>query len=108
MLVYSLVSDVFYGAVALLIAAQEPPPGENRAAEESIGPERVERVLRAARVVLAGAGEDWAEGPAPGIDDSHRRVPHVARLRTSSIRSPSQSSPRESAASGRPARARIT
>ena len=42
-------------AVAPRVAAQQPPAGEDAALDEAVRAERVDRVLRAARVVLARA-----------------------------------------------------
>ena len=56
-----LVVRVVDAAVAPRVAAQEPPAGEHRAADEPVLAQRVERVLRAGRVVLAGAGREQPE-----------------------------------------------
>src|SRR5262249_35800992 len=86
--------------------------------DETVLPERAERVLRAARVVLAGAGRDQQpERVAVGVHEPHPgergRGPqtegHAATLpSTSSTRSTSQSCPRASAASGSPGRTAST
>src|SRR5207237_7635625 len=99
-------------AAAPGIAAKQPPAGEDRPAEEPVMPHRIERVLRAARVVLAAAAPEHAQRPAVGIDQPESRVggraqgvPHAdAFPRISSTRSLSQSKPRVSAASASPGR----
>ena len=52
-------------------------PASTRAANEPCVSQRVERVLRAARVVLAGAREQRPERPAPDVHGSDRRVLHA-------------------------------
>ena len=61
-----LVTRVVDAAVAPRVAAQESPAGEHGAADEAELAKRVERVLRAARVVLARpARREEPEGPPP-------------------------------------------
>ncbi len=57
----TLVTDVVDAAVAPRVAAQEPPGGQQAAAQETELPKRVDRVLRAGGVVLAAALREGAE-----------------------------------------------
>src|SRR5262245_31888413 len=97
-------------AMAPRVAAEEPPAGEHAATDEAELAERVERVLRAARVELARAfGCEKSEGPAPHVHQPDPDVLHVrAFSRTSAISVTSQSLPRTSAGSARPGRAART
>ena len=67
-------SDRVEPSVAPRVAAQEPPAGEERAAHEALLPHRVDRVLRAGRVVLAGRREERAERDAGRARPPRRRA----------------------------------
>src|SRR6267154_2467835 len=90
------------------IAAKKPPAGEERAAHEPLLPYRVNRVLRAGRVVLARRREERPEGDPVEPDERYAEPVHQAACfviaSTSSTRSPSQSNPLAVTASGRPGR----
>src|SRR5262245_4137845 len=105
-----LLLDVVDTAVAPRVAAQQPPRCQHRTAEETVAAKRADRILRAARVVLARAGRrQQAEGPAPRVDEPDPQVPHVAAFpSTSATCSTSQACPRLSAGSARPWRATST
>src|SRR5262245_62073001 len=94
-------------ALAPRMAAEEPPAGLRRALEDAVLADRVHRVLRAARVVLAAHGEERRDQQLVQPDREDRERPHaalpIAALpSTSSTRSPSQSKPFASIASGSP------
>src|SRR5262245_57432518 len=97
-------------AVTPRIAAEDAPAGEHAATDEAELAERVEGVLRTARVELACAlGREEPEGPAPRVHEPDPEVLHVrAFSRTSAISVTSQSFPRTSAGSARPGRAART
>src|SRR4051794_27567658 len=98
-----LVLRVVNAAVAPGIAAEQPPAGEKRPFEKAVLAQRIERVLRAGRVVLAAVAEQRADSPAIHVDEAHREKLHTAAFpSTSSTRSPSHSAPRSSAASVNP------
>src|SRR5262249_60553578 len=61
-------------AVAPRIAPEQPPAGEDRPLHEAVLPQRVERVLRAGRVVLAAVSEQWAGRPAVDPDKTDGRI----------------------------------
>ena len=105
-----LVARVVDAAVAPRVAAEQPPAGDDPAADEPELPERVERVLRAARVVLARARRrQQAERVPPGVDEADAEPPHACTLpSTSRTCSTSQSWPRVATASARPGRAART
>src|SRR4026207_287702 len=96
--------------VAPRVTAQESPACEHAAPYETELAERVERVLRAARVELARAlGWEEPARPAPSTHGPDPEVFHVrAFSRTSAISVTSQSFPRTSAGSARPGRAART
>src|SRR5262245_17759889 len=96
--------------VAPRVTAQEPPSRQDTPAHEAELAEGVERVLRTARVVLAGSGRgEEAERPAPCVDEPDSDVLHGrAFSRISPISATSQSLPRVSAGSARPGRAART
>ncbi len=89
-------------------------PAMSAAADEPVLPERLHRVLRAGRVVLARRREERPEGrpvqpdePDPEIGRRAQDDVHAAAFvidSTSSTRSPSHSKPFAATASGRPAR----
>src|SRR3954452_15818762 len=92
-------------AVTPRVATEQPPAGENRALDEAELTQRIERVLRARRVVLAAVAEQRADRPAVGEHQRHGHVLHAAAFpRTSSTRAPSHSEPCSSAASVNPGR----
>ena len=95
---------VVHAAVTPRVAAQDAPARQYRAAHEPELAERVDRVLRAARVVLARpGGSQEPEGEPPGVDEADACVPHEpAFSRTAAISSTSQPLPRVSAGSARP------
>src|SRR5262245_1918437 len=102
---------VIDAAVAPRVAAQEPPAGEHPTPDEPELPESVDRVLRAARVVLARARRrQEPEGPAPCLNQPDPDVLHdrAAFSRTSVISPTSHSLPRASAGSASPGRAART
>src|SRR5690348_7690798 len=93
--------DVVDAAEAPRVTAQQPPAGEDDAAEEPVLAQRVDRVLRAGRVVLAAAREEDAERvpvcvdePDPEVGRNAQDLRHAAAFpSTSSTRSPSHSKP---------------
>ena len=57
---------MIHAAVTPRVAAQDPPAGEDAALQQPVATESVDRVLRAARVVLAGpGGREQAEAVPP-------------------------------------------
>src|SRR6185369_13941047 len=71
------VLGVVDAAVAPRVAAKEAPRRENGTLEEPVGAEGVDRVLRAARVVLAcPRGREQPERVAPGVDEADPDVLH--------------------------------
>src|SRR3954465_3177201 len=100
-------ADVVDAAAAPRVAAQKTPAGEGGAADQAALAQRVDRVLRAARVVLARVRRrEQPERPAPRVDQADADVPHAAAFAsTSSTRARSHSEPRDSTAPGRPGRA---
>src|SRR6266568_3193664 len=90
------------------VAAQEAPAREEEAAREPLLPHRVDRVLRARRVVLARRREERPERDPIEPDERDTEPVHHAACfviaSTSSTRSPSQSNPLAVTASGRPGR----
>ncbi len=102
-----LVVRVVDSSVAPGIAAEQPPGGEQGAAQEPELTERVECVLRAARVVLAAAadrlGNERADERAVDADERDCDGGQERSLRkTSPTRSTSQGKPCPSTASPRP------
>src|SRR5262245_35918866 len=99
-------------ALAPRVAAQEPPAGEDHSPHEPVLTQRVDRVLRAGRVVLAAAGKEDAERVPVHVDEPDAEVGgqagddrHAAALpSTSSTRSPSHSKPFASVPSTSPGR----
>jgi len=93
------------------IAAKQTPGCEHRALGEPVDSKRVDRVLRAARVVLARArrGEQAKRVP-PRIDESDTDVPHVdgTLSSTSDTCSTSHPCPRASYGSTAPCRTTST
>src|SRR5205823_11817671 len=86
--------------------AREAPTGLERALHEPVLVHRVERVLRAGRVVLAARRREERRSEVPPEPDDEL---HAATFEsTSSTRSPSQSNPCASAASASPGRATST
>ena len=96
--------------VAPGVTAEKPPGSEQAALEEAVDPERVERVLRARRVVLARAGRrQQPKGVAPELNESDPDVLHAAALPSTSVTcSTSHWWPRVSAGSATPERAAST
>src|SRR5215218_6339606 len=84
-----LAVDVVDPAVTPGIAAQNPPAGEDRSAHEPVVAQRVERVLRARRVVLAARGKERAEGVAVGVDEPDPQVSREANDHASAFPSAS-------------------
>jgi len=70
-----LILRVVHAAVTPGVAAKQPPAGEDRALEEAVFAQRIERVLRAGWVVLAAVAEQRAHGPAVRPNQSNCRVP---------------------------------
>src|SRR5919204_5215071 len=105
-----LVMRVIHAAVTPRVAAEEAPAGEDRSADETVLTQRVDRVLRAGRVVLARVRKQRTDEPAVDVEGRDREVLHAepAFESTSSTRSPSQSNPRDSTASGKPGRTTST
>jgi hypothetical protein len=108
-----LIVRVVDSPVAPGIAAEKPPGGEDGAAQEPELTQGVERVLRAARVVLATAadrpGDERAHERAVRADEENRGGGQERSLRkTSSTRSTSQGKPCPSTASPRPGLAMST
>src|SRR6185295_8126928 len=99
-----LVARVVDTAATPGIAAQQAPAGEHGPLEQSELLVRVDRILRAGRVVLALAdSKERRKREAVHPDSADPDVPHAAALpRTSSTRSPSQSNPFAATASGMP------
>src|SRR5512132_711805 len=96
-----LVLDMIDSAVAPGVTAEKPPACEHDAAEEPVLAERVNRVLRARRVVLAGRREENAQRVAVQVDASDPDESHAfAFPRISRTRSCSQAASRPSSASG--------
>src|SRR4051812_28089674 len=90
------------------VAAQEPPGRQRRSPDEALRAQRVDGVVRARRLVLAGRRKEGPEGRTPEPDRRNAEPVHQAATlvidRTSSTRSPSQSKPFAATASGRPER----
>src|SRR5437763_16684869 len=89
------------------VAAEQAPCGLQRAAHEPVLAERVDRVLRARRVVLAPPREEQPHGVPVRVDEGDRDVPHAAALafpRSSATRYRSHSNPRDSETHARPGR----
>src|SRR5260370_12520518 len=101
-------SDRVEPSAAPGIAAQQSPPGEQRAPQQAFLPYRVDRVLRAGRVVLARGRKERTERDAIEPDGRDPEPIHQAAAfvmpRTSSTRSPSHSNPSAATASGKPGR----
>src|SRR4026209_492880 len=97
-------------AVAPRVAAKDSPAGEHAATGEAELAERVERVLRAARVVLAGpVRRQQTESPAPRVHETDSQELHERAFSSTPAPSvTSQSFPRTSAGSARPGRAART
>ena len=79
-----LVAGVVHAAVTPRVAAEKPPGGEHRAARRAVAAKRVDRVLRAGRVVLARSGEERAHSQLVEPDEGDEDVLHaVAFINTS-------------------------
>src|SRR4029450_8773774 len=107
------VLGVVDAAVAPGIAAEEAPGGVRAAFHEPVEAKRIDRVLRAARVVLAGAGgREQAECVPPRVDETGPGgagdPPAAAWPSTSRPCSTSHTWPWACAASARPGRATST
>src|SRR5205823_6816513 len=71
-----LVFDLVDAATRPGMAAEQPPAGEDATSQQAVAAQRVDRVLRAGRVVLAGRREERAEGHPVGADEADAEVPH--------------------------------
>src|ERR1700677_2487582 len=67
---YTLILHWIVSAVAPRVAPEQPPQGEHRAAKYAVLPDRIDRVVRARRLVLAAPRQDRREHPL--IDDDRR------------------------------------
>src|SRR3954454_11816669 len=102
-------SDGVEPSVAPGVAAKQAPRGEQGAADQALRAQRIDRVVRAGGLVLAGRREERPEGRAPEPDRNNAQSVHQAAATfvmssTSSTRSASHSKPFAVTASGRPAR----
>src|SRR3954469_11737823 len=64
-------------AVAERVAAQQAPGGERRSLEDAIAPDRLDRILGAARVILATAGEGGGDPALVSADRGDHQRSHV-------------------------------
>jgi hypothetical protein len=63
--------------VAPRVAPENAPAGEDRALAETVNPERVDGILGARGVVLAGSGgREQPERMAPHLHEGYADVPH--------------------------------
>ena len=73
-------------AVAPGITAEDPPAREGGALEKTVDPERVQRVLLARGVVLAGPGRrEQPERVAPYEDQADADIPHAEAFPRTSV-----------------------
>jgi len=70
----ALALDEVDASTAPRIAPQQPPPGENQAAEYAEPPDRLNRVLRAGRVIPTALAEHWGDQQLVGTNREHRET----------------------------------